>query len=92
MDVVLVGGGGWVQTRAAVGVRVSDPNHHHHHGSRPSQLNASSLRESTSYTSLVATGERSGFVVYSRHKPPGPDVAFAMPFWIDDGDLVEWQS
>ena len=59
----------------------------------PNQLNASanasSPRESTSYTSLVATGERSGFVVYSRHKPPGPDVAFAMPFWLDNGELVE---
>ena len=51
------------------------------------KLNASSLRESTSYTSLVATGERSGFIVYSRHKPPGRDVAFAMPFWLDDGEL-----
>lgn len=56
------------------------------------KLNASLLRESTSYTSLIATGERSGFIVYSRHKPPGPDVAFAMPFWLEEGELVERPS
>ena len=44
------------------------------------KVNASSLRESTSYTSLIATGATSGFVVYARHLPPSPDVAFSMPF------------
>ena len=67
-----------------------EPNASLHFDARlNASANASSPRESTSYTSLVATGERSGFVVYSRHKPPGPDVAFAMPFWLDNGELVE---
>ena len=48
------------------------------------KINASTARESTSYTSLVATGARSGFLVYARHLPPHPDVAFAMPFTLDD--------
>ena len=38
-----------------------------------------SKRISTSYTSLVATGAASGFVVYSRTEP-SPSVGFAMPF------------
>ena len=66
-----------------------EPNASLHFDAR---LNASSLRESTSYTSLIATGERSGFIVYSRHKPPGPDVAFAMPFCLDDDEMVERTS
>ena len=44
------------------------------------KVNASTARESTSYTSLIATGPTSGFVVYARHLPPSPDVAFSMPF------------
>jgi len=73
-------------------------------------VNASTARESTSYTSLVrrarsnplsrsrmeskhstraihlarpsqvATSPTGGFIVYARHLPPSPDVAFAMPF------------
>jgi hypothetical protein len=43
-------------------------------------VNDSTARESTSYTSLVKTGPATGFITYGRHLPPGPDVAFAMPF------------
>jgi hypothetical protein len=45
-------------------------------------INASTLRESTSYTALVPTGPASGFVVYARHLNATPDVAFAMPFTV----------
>lgn len=45
----------------------------------PPSVNASASRISTSYTSLVATGAASGFVVYSRTEP-SPSVGFAMPF------------
>ena len=51
-------------------------------------VNASTARETTSYTSLVKTGKASGFIVYARHLPPAQDVAFAMPFDVVD-DLVE---
>ena len=43
-------------------------------------VNHSTKRESTSYTSLVKTGPAAGFIIYARHLPPQPDVAFAMPF------------
>ena len=51
------------------------------------KINASTKRESTSYTSLIATGPSSGFLVYARHdlsahSPHQPDAAFAMPFWL----------
>ena len=43
-------------------------------------VNASTSRETTSYTSLVATSDSTGFLVYSRVLPPQPDVVFAMRF------------
>jgi hypothetical protein len=42
-------------------------------------VNASEARVSTSYTSLVRTGPRAGFVVYSRLLP-SPSAAFALRF------------
>ena len=42
-------------------------------------VNNSQARISTSYTSLVATGPQSGYVVYSRLLP-SPSVAFALRF------------
>lgn len=47
-----------------------------------SAVNTTAARESTSYTSLVRTGDQQGFIAYGRHLPPGPDLAFAMPFTI----------
>ena len=44
-------------------------------------VNNSGARISTSYTSLVATGPRSGYVVYSRLLP-SPSVAFALRFML----------
>ena len=46
-------------------------------------VNDSTARETTSYTSLVKTGDNSGFITYSRHLPPHPDVAFSMRFTIE---------
>ena len=43
-------------------------------------VNASTARETMSYTSLVRTGPQTGFVVYARRLPHTKDVAFAMPF------------
>eukprot|EP00729_Bicosta_minor_P006105 gene6105-11830_t len=45
-------------------------------------VNNSGARISTSYTSLVATGAHSGYVVYSRLLP-SPSVAFALRFALD---------
>ena len=45
-------------------------------------LNHTTARESTSYTSLVATGSRSGYVVYSRLLP-SPSISFALRFKLD---------
>ena len=42
-------------------------------------VNNSMARISTSYTSLVATGPQSGYVVYSKLLP-SPSVAFALRF------------
>ena len=53
-----------------------EPNSSFHFG--PS-VNNSGARISTSYTSLVETGPRSGYVVYSRLLP-SPSVAFALRF------------
>ena len=43
-------------------------------------LNASNYRQSMSYTSLVRTGPRTGFVTYGRRLPGTQDLAFAMGF------------
>lgn len=42
-------------------------------------INTSSVRQSTSYTSLIKTGDASGFVIYPQSLN-GKDTAFAMPF------------
>ena len=42
-------------------------------------INRTGARESTSYTSLVATGPRAGYVVYSRLLP-SPSISFALRF------------
>ena len=47
-------------------------------------LNHTGARESTSYTSLVATGPRSGYVVYSRLLP-SPSISFALRFKLGAG-------
>eukprot|EP00928_Gymnodinium_smaydae_P055478 TRINITY_DN39001_c0_g1_i1.p1 TRINITY_DN39001_c0_g1~~TRINITY_DN39001_c0_g1_i1.p1 ORF type:complete len:413 (+),score=45.40 TRINITY_DN39001_c0_g1_i1:40-1239(+) len=49
-------------------------------------INASSQRQSTSYTSLVLTGSSSGFVVYPRSLN-GTNTAFAMPFEISHSSV-----
>ena len=53
-----------------------EPNGTLHFGA---SVNNSNARISTSYTSLVATGSRSGYIVYSRLLP-SPSVAFALRF------------
>jgi hypothetical protein len=50
-----------------------------------SEVNGSGFRQTTSYTSLVKTGAEEGFVVYARHLPPFPDVAFSMSFVVVHG-------
>jgi hypothetical protein len=45
-----------------------------------SAVNASALRQTMSYTSLVRTGPQSGLVLYARKLAGTPDVAFAMRF------------
>ena len=44
------------------------------------------FRQSTSYKSLIKAGTdgNEGFVTYSRHLPPHPDVAFSMSFVVEE--------
>ena len=56
-----------------------EPNTTLHFGA---SVNNSNARISTSYTSIVATGPSSGYVVYSRLLP-SPSVAFALGFTIE---------
>jgi hypothetical protein len=58
---------------------MKEPNSTLHFGA---SVNNSGARVSTSYTSIVATGPRSGYVVYSRLLP-SPSVAFALHFNLD---------
>lgn len=43
-------------------------------------VNDSTARQTMSYTSLVRTGNQTGYVLYARRLPDTPDVAFAMRF------------
>lgn len=56
-----------------------EPNSTLHFGA---SVNNSGARISTSYTSLLATGPRTGYVVYTRLQP-SPSVAFALRFRLD---------